>query len=145
MLNSRLGTFSGRVVADFYAGSGALGLEALSRGAAHCTFIERDRAALAALARNIEILGAGPRADVRPGSLPSSLPARTLDLALIDPPYADHGWAAVLAALVDRHLLNAGAWVSIETGQDQWPAHDGFSVVTTRDVGKARLTLLHRD
>src|SRR3954463_12948610 len=58
MLASRLGSFEGLRVADLFAGSGALGLEALSRGAAHCTFVETDRAALDAIRRNIAALGA---------------------------------------------------------------------------------------
>src|ERR687889_728011 len=65
MLASRLGTFEGLQVADLFAGTGALGLEALSRGAARCTFVENDRAALDILRRNIETLGAGERAEIR--------------------------------------------------------------------------------
>ena len=53
MLASRIGSFEGLHVADLFAGTGALGLEALSRGAAHCTFVEKDRAALDALRRNV--------------------------------------------------------------------------------------------
>src|SRR5688572_1469222 len=62
---SRLGSFGDLAVADLFAGTGALGLEALSRGAAHCTFVEKDRAAVEILRRNIDRLGAGDRADVR--------------------------------------------------------------------------------
>ena len=62
MLTSRLGTFEGLTVADLFAGTGALGLEALSRGAAHATFVETDRSALAALKANIAKLGAAERA-----------------------------------------------------------------------------------
>src|SRR5687768_3674487 len=65
MLQSRIGSFEGLRVADLFAGTGALGLEALSRGAGHCTFIEKDRAALDVLRRNIERLGAGDRAEAR--------------------------------------------------------------------------------
>ena len=65
MLASRVGSFEGLAVADLFAGSGALGLEALSRGAASCLFVEQDRAALDALRANIAKLGAtgarGPR------------------------------------------------------------------------------------
>ena len=68
MLVSRLGSFEGLAVADLFAGSGALGMEALSRGAASCLFVEQDRAALDALKSNLAKLdaaGAGRRADVR--------------------------------------------------------------------------------
>src|SRR6476661_3133305 len=61
ILASRLGTFEGLHVADLFAGTGALGLEALSRGAAYCLFVESDRSALAALSRNIAAFGAGER------------------------------------------------------------------------------------
>ena len=83
MLASRLGSFEGLRVADLFAGSGALGLEALSRGAAACTFVEKDRAAIDALRANLTKLGASERAELRSQavehvSAPSarSLPAR---------------------------------------------------------------------
>src|SRR6185503_5667213 len=88
MLQSRLGSFEGLSVADLFAGTGALGLEALSRGAGHCTFIEKDRQALAILRRNIDRLGAGDRADVRAQAVEHAPPpAAPFDLVLMDPPY----------------------------------------------------------
>ncbi|MDO8916019.1 MAG: RsmD family RNA methyltransferase, partial [Coriobacteriia bacterium] len=67
-LGARLGSdLGGGAVLDLFAGTGALGLEALSRGASSAVFVENDRAALVALRRNIETLGAGPRAVVVPG------------------------------------------------------------------------------
>src|SRR3954469_11219990 len=66
MLQSRIGSFEGLRVADLFAGTGALGLEALSRGAAHCVFVERDRAAIEAIRANIATLGAA--GEVLPGS-----------------------------------------------------------------------------
>ncbi len=74
MLASRLGSFEGLRVADLFAGTGALGLEALSRGAAHCTFVERERAAVAAIERNIAKLGAGERSEVRAGGVERAAP-----------------------------------------------------------------------
>src|SRR3546814_12103658 len=65
MLASRLGSFEGLYVADLFAGSGALGIEALSRGAAYCLFGEQDRDALDTLRKNLAALGAANRADVR--------------------------------------------------------------------------------
>src|SRR3546814_3709469 len=75
MLASRLGSFEGLHVADLFAGSGALGIEALSRGAAHCLFGEQDRDALDALKANLKALGATDRADVRAGSVLALGPA----------------------------------------------------------------------
>jgi 16S rRNA (guanine966-N2)-methyltransferase len=74
MLASRLGSFEELTVADLFAGTGALGLEALSRGAAHCTFIEKDRNALDILKRNIERFDAGERTDIRAQSVEHAPP-----------------------------------------------------------------------
>src|SRR6476646_1865267 len=77
MLASRLGAFEELRVADLFAGSGALGFEALSRGAAHATFVESDPRAAAAIKRNAERLGAGERIQLRGGSalaLPAAEP-----------------------------------------------------------------------
>src|SRR3546814_3837821 len=76
MLASRLGSFEGLVVADLFAGSGALGIEALSRGAEQCLFAEQDRDALDALRKNLATFGAAARADVRAGSVLGLGPAR---------------------------------------------------------------------
>src|SRR5205085_6438388 len=88
MLASRLGSFGDLQVADLFAGTGALGLEALSRGAAHCVFVEKDRGALDILRRNIDRLGAGELAEIRAQSVEHApQPARPFDLILMDPPY----------------------------------------------------------
>jgi 16S rRNA (guanine966-N2)-methyltransferase len=77
-------------VVDLFAGSGALGLEALSRGAAHVTFVERARGALKLLRSNIELLGAGPECRVWEGEVFRFLDGldEPFDVALADPPYA---------------------------------------------------------
>jgi 16S rRNA (guanine966-N2)-methyltransferase len=143
MLASRLGGFTGLHVADLYAGSGALGLEALSRGAAHCTFVERDRAAFDALRTNVATLAATDRATIIAAPVSSAPPPRQpVDLALFDPPYAEPGLDDLLASLAARSWFAPGAWLSLETGHDQSPASAGFTLEATRDVGKARLTLL---
>lgn len=93
-----LGAVDGATVLDGFAGSGALGIEALSRGAAHCLFVERDRAALDALRANLATLGLGPdRATVQPGDIGAA--TGRFDLALLDPPYAFEGWNALLSGL----------------------------------------------
>ncbi|MDX2182480.1 MAG: 16S rRNA (guanine(966)-N(2))-methyltransferase RsmD [Gemmatimonadaceae bacterium] len=89
----------GARVVDLCAGSGALGLEALSRGAAHAEFVELNGKSLAALRSNIETLGAGPRATVRRADalrVTRDADAGTWDLALADPPYG-LGMAATIA------------------------------------------------
>jgi 16S rRNA (guanine966-N2)-methyltransferase len=98
-LFSMLGDVSGARVLDLYAGSGALGIEALSRGAESAVFVERDRGALAALERNLEAIGAS--GEVRRQDVARFLarPEGTFDLVFCDPPYDVAPAAAV--ALTD--------------------------------------------
>jgi 16S rRNA (guanine966-N2)-methyltransferase len=94
----------GARVLDLYAGSGALGLEALSRGARTADFVEIGAASLKALAANIDALGVGPRCAVHKGDalrFATRLPAGAYDLAFADPPY-DHDAAARLVDLFRR-------------------------------------------
>jgi 16S rRNA (guanine966-N2)-methyltransferase len=85
-------------VLDLFAGSGALGIEALSRGAAHATFVERDRGALAALRANLDALGLNGRSTVVVGDALQHTAGRW-DLVLLDPPYAFDGWTRLLAGI----------------------------------------------
>jgi 16S rRNA (guanine966-N2)-methyltransferase len=143
MLTSRLGSFEELSVADFFCGSGALGLEALSRGAAHCLFVEQDAAALRALRRNIANLGAQPQCEVRPTSVLALGSARQpLDLILMDPPYGNGAGAVALAKLGRLGWFGPASWISIETSRDEALQVKGLAVDATRDVGKARLHLL---
>jgi 16S rRNA (guanine966-N2)-methyltransferase len=143
MLASRLGSFEELQVLDLFAGSGALGLEALSRGAATCTFVEQDRAALDALEANIAKLGAKAQCDIRRGSVLMLGPARTAyDLILMDPPYATGAGAVALDKLARLGWIAPAALVSIETGNREDTEVKGFTIDTTRDIGKARITLL---
>ncbi len=142
MLASRLGSFEELAVADLFAGSGALGLEALSRGAASCLFVEQDRAALDALRANIAKLGARA-AEVRAGSVLSLGPARApLDLILMDPPYGTGAGSVALDKLGRLGWAGPGTWISIETSRDEVPDVAGFVADVSRVHGKARLTLL---
>jgi 16S rRNA (guanine966-N2)-methyltransferase len=142
MLASRLGTFEGLRVADLFAGSGALGLEALSRGAGHCTFVEQDGAALVALRANIAKLGA-KTAEVRAESVMALPPAREpYDLILLDPPYATGAGSVALDRLQRLGWLAPGALVSVETGKAESVAISGLTVEAERNHGKAKLTLL---
>jgi 16S rRNA (guanine966-N2)-methyltransferase len=118
----------GARVLDLYAGSGALGLEALSRGARAATFVESDRAALDVLRRNVAALGLAG-AEVRPGKVGTVLaasPEEPYDLVLADPPYriGDAELGGVLAALAG--WTRAGTLVVIErgrrSGEPSWPA-----------------------
>ena len=141
MLASRLGSFEGLAVADLFAGSGALGLEALSRGAGSCLFVEQDRPALDALRANIATLAA--KAEVRATSVMALGPARSpLDLILMDPPYASGAGNVALDKLARLGWTNSATWISIETAKAETIAVDGFAIDVERIHGKAKLTLL---
>jgi 16S rRNA (guanine966-N2)-methyltransferase len=108
-------------VLDLFAGTGALGIEALSRGAAHAVFVERDPGALRALRANLTALGlSGERAEVRRGDAVAALRTarerqEKYDLLFIDPPYSRaRSWAAEPAALI-APLLSPGARVVAES------------------------------
>ena len=140
MLVSRLGTFEDLRVADLFAGSGALGLEALSRGAAHATFVEEDSAAAAVIRRNAAKLGAEVR--VLGGSALALPRADPFDLIFADPPYAAGSGSAVVAAITAAGWLAPGGWMSIETSRRDSVEPGALTLDTVRDVGRARLTLL---
>jgi 16S rRNA (guanine966-N2)-methyltransferase len=143
MLASRLGSFEELTVLDLFAGSGALGLEALSRGATTCTFVESDAAALKALEDNIEKLGAKAQCDVRRSSVLSLGSAiKSFDVILMDPPYASGAGAVALDKLGRLGWFAPSAWISVETSNKENITVDGFVIDDVRNVGKARLTLL---
>lgn len=143
MLASRVGSFEGLYVADLFAGSGALGIEALSRGAAHALFGEQDRDALDALRQNLAALGAAARADVRAGSVLGLGPARrSFDLLLFDAPYATGAGSVALDKLNRLGWVGADSWISVETGERESVDVAGFAIDAERRVGKAKLTLL---
>ncbi len=141
MLTSRLGSFEGIAVADLFAGTGALGLEALSRGAASCIFVEQDKAAVDMLRANAEKLGIRP--DIRHASALSLASTPTpLDLILMDPPYGTGAGAVALDKLSRLGWVGPASWISIETDRREDIVVKGFEAETVRDIGKARIHLL---
>lgn len=144
MLLSRVGSFEGLSIGDFFAGSGALGFEALSRGAASCLFVEQDRAAIDAIRANGEKFGLRP--DIRAASVLALGRANApLDIIFMDPPYGTGAGAVALDKLARLGWAGAATWISIETDRKEDIAVKGFAVDTVRDVGKARLTLLRAE
>lgn len=133
-----LDAIEGARVLDAFAGSGALGIEALSRGALHATFVETGRDALAALRENLETLQLGAQGRVVPGDAlvhleRTAVEERHYDLVLLDPPYGFDQWGELLAA------VPVGARVVIESDRevvvpDSWEVHRrkryGGTVVT---------------
>jgi 16S rRNA (guanine966-N2)-methyltransferase len=133
-------------VLDLYAGSGALGLEALSRGAAHVRFVESDRRASAVLRRNVETLGlgglGGTAVQVTTGAVQAVLhgdPGDPYDVVLADPPYAldDATLAGVLGALVSGGWLARSALLVVERAAKALPPpwSDGVVALTHRRYG----------
>ncbi|ORX14879.1 16S rRNA (guanine(966)-N(2))-methyltransferase RsmD [Mycolicibacterium wolinskyi] len=139
--------FTGLAVLDLYAGSGALGLEALSRGAASALFVEADQRAAAVIAKNIAALGV-TGATVRRGTVASLLAAgtdRPVDLVLADPPYDVEAAAvdAMVTALADGGWVGEGAVVMVERRATSdpvaWP--DGWTALSARRYGDTRVEL----
>ena len=139
--------FTGLSVLDLYAGSGALGLEALSRGATSATFVESDARAAAVIAENITALGVR-NAAVRRGTVDSVLAGgatRPVDLVFADPPY-DLGDAAVdamLTVLAAAGWVAAGTLVLVERRSSSQPVSwpDGWDVLSARRYGDTRVEL----
>lgn len=143
MLVSRIGSFDGLRVADLFAGSGALGIEALSRGAAHAIFVENEREALTAIAANLAAFKTTERGQVMAGSalrLPNL--AIPVDVVFADPPYAPGAGTAVVTALTASNWRAPGSFVAIETARGDPVDPGAMTVEATRDTGRARLTLL---
>lgn len=146
MLTSRLGDFEGLQVADLFAGSGALGLEALSRGAASCLFVEQDRAALDVIRANVAALDAGARARVEAGSVMALRAAtRPLDLILADPPYQSGAGEVALDRLLRLGWIGPETWIALETAFNEDVAVKGLVHDAERRVGKGKLHLLRLD
>jgi 16S rRNA (guanine966-N2)-methyltransferase len=147
-LFSMLGELEGTVALDLFAGTGALGIEALSRGAARVLFVERDAAAIKALRANLGQLGLyEPEAEVRVGDALAALRAarkggETYDLVFVDPPYSQTRELGVgLSALLPA-LLAPGARVVVE-GDRRAPAELPWQVAQQRRYGDTTITIHH--
>jgi 16S rRNA (guanine966-N2)-methyltransferase len=136
-----IGPVDGAAVLDLFAGSGAMGLEALSRGAASATFVESDREACRTISRNLEKLHlAGARVVQRPVASHLAGERRTYDLILIDPPYEMvESLLVPLAAHVPRILADGGLVVLESAARDE--PELPLDLRTSRRYGGARLTL----
>lgn len=113
-------------VLDLYAGTGALGIEALSRGVGSCDFVERDRAMADVIRQNLELTGFSDRARVYPLTAEQALARLSgpYSLVLADPPYADEGAADLLERLARAALVEDDAVVVYEHGAREEPRSD---------------------
>ena len=138
---------AGAAAADLFAGSGALGLEAVSRGAASCVFVEKSAPAMAVIRKNIDLCGAGERCRVIRWDAVKNLNCLKaeepfLDLVFMDPPYAASAVHRTLTLLHGAGALKPGAMVVAEHGEggaDDAPP-DGFAVADLRQYGKSLVT-----
>jgi len=140
----------GARIMDLFAGSGALGFEAMSRGAAFCLFVETDEAARGAIRENADAFGimgatrvhrrSAIDLGVRPGS-----DWEAFDLAFLDPPYGKGMGEQALARLIDGNWLSPKALVVFERGADEPEINTpGYERLDTRDYGAARVLFLKR-
>jgi 16S rRNA (guanine966-N2)-methyltransferase len=125
-------------VLDLFAGTGALGIEALSRGAASATFVDADHAAIRAVEQNLTTTGLGGDAKVVHGDALRFVETtkESFDLALVDPPYAFDEWPRLLAALPARLAL-------LESG-DHIDIHPPWAAIRSRRHGDTVVTLVRR-
>lgn len=136
----------GARVIDLFAGSGALGLEAMSRGGAFCLFVETDSAARGAIRKNVEMLqltGAARihrRSATALGPMPSHL-GEPFDLAFLDPPY-HKGLAAPCLTELKQGWLSADGIAVVETGADEALDFAGWDTLETRSYGAAAVSFL---
>ena len=143
MLSSRLGSFEDLSVLDLFAGSGALGLEALSRGAAHCLFVEQEAEAVKVIKANIASFDARHRTVVQQGSVMSLGPAKAPhDLILLDPPYDTGAGQVALDRMARLGWIGPATWIALETHRKEDVEIKALDIVAERVVGKAKLTLL---
>ena len=146
MFNSLGGLVNGAEVLDAFAGTGAVGLEALSRGAAQATFIERDRVAQKILAANITTLGVDEQAKLvrtTVGNWIETAKDQEFDLIFVDPPYHDPqlSTASKLLSL----LKPGGHMILSHPGRGEVPTKNGVVVVDNRSYGNAFLTFYRRE
>jgi len=130
------GVLEGAVVADLFAGSGAIGIEALSRGAELCIFVERDRRALRALEENLDNLDLTDRSKVLTSDAKSAAGSLDVDIVFADPPYDFDEWSSLLGAI-------RCATVVAESGFEI-EAPSGWTTTRAKKYGRTRVTFLER-
>jgi 16S rRNA (guanine966-N2)-methyltransferase len=139
-------------IADLYAGSGAIGIEALSRGAEHCTFVERDRDALRALRTNLDTLELTDRSRIVTGDVLAVAAAIDAELVFADPPYDFAAWDRLLGALrapfvVAESGVELVGEPDVSEGRpdeiaDRFP--NGFEVTRSKRYGRTWVTFFER-
>jgi len=138
----------GAQVLDLFAGTGSLGLEALSRGAVRAVFVEQDPRAVRALRANITRSGLQDRAEVIPADVRRAVPVlsrrgEAFDLILLDPPYGTGLAQRTVEAVARSGLLRPGGVIVAESGaQEAIRPPEGYEVIRDRTYGDTRVTVL---
>ncbi|MGD9763947.1 MAG: 16S rRNA (guanine(966)-N(2))-methyltransferase RsmD [Candidatus Binatia bacterium] len=150
MLGSRF-TLDGAELLDLYAGSGALGIEGLSRGASAATFVEHDGTARRILGENLRQCGFETRATVLASPVERALRScarerRRFDGVLLDPPYGRGLVDATLRQLADGDVVRPGGWVAVEHHADEGPdtAYGDLQLTAAKRYGKTALALFSK-
>lgn len=130
------GVLEGAIVADLFAGCGAVGIEALSRGAVRCVFVERDRNALSVLDENLDALDLRDRSRVVMADVMSVVTSIDADIAFADPPYDFDRWADLLDRL-SAPIVVAESGATID-------APPGWTTTRAKKYGRTRVTYLER-
>jgi 16S rRNA (guanine966-N2)-methyltransferase len=149
IFNILAGGFTGKRVLDLFAGSGALGIEALSRGADRAVFVDQAKAALASIGRNIRDLGLEEQARVIQWNILGNLncllsPPETFDMVFMDPPYDTHAVSRALTALMACRTLAPGARIVIEHSTREPLTHPmpGLALSDQRRFGKTLVSFM---
>ena len=137
---------AGARVLDLYAGTGAIGIEALSRGARHATFVEPHASSLKVLRANLELCGLSTQATIHPCTAETFFKRRTAaepayDIIFADPPYDDEGASALLSAFSRHANLQPTATLVLEHGSKTEPVVDGLALIRRYRYGDTTLSL----
>jgi len=138
-----------RIVLDLFAGSGQMGLEALSRGASHCTFIDNSSDAIKIVKRNVEKTRLGEKSTVLLADWKAFIKKghgdKQFNLVFVDPPYAQALTSDVFRRLISENVLGNGAIVVLESGSDEYISAEGFTIRKKQKYGKSYITILEKD
>lgn len=130
-------------VLDAFCGTGALGLEALSRGASRCTFIDKAKEALSLAQENVRVLGVEDQCDfLLKDAVKMKSTEKTYDLIFLDPPYFLDLVPQILEQLLTEKMFSENAWVACETEKKVDISVSGFAVENEKKYGDTKITLL---
>ena len=137
---------SGRFVLDLFAGSGAMGIEAISRGAKSCIFVDSGDDAISAIKKNLKKTGFGEKSQVIQRDFSDFLKSfgGKFSLVFLDPPYHSGFISKAVRIMLSENLLSDNAIIVAETDGDEEPEAEGVKMRTTRKYGRVKVTVFER-